>query len=44
MSDYISYNLVEVGYNVVKYIFFGFVKDVMFYLICRVEENIFVVG
>lgn len=33
MSDNISYNLVVNGYNVVKYLLFGLVKDVMLYLI-----------
>ena len=44
MSDHISYNMAEVGYNVAKYIPFGPVKDVMPYLIRRAEENTSVAG
>ena len=44
MSDHITYNLANEGYNVAKYIPFGPVKDVMPYLIRRAEENTSVSG
>ena len=39
MSDHITYNLAEAGYNVSKYIPFGPIKEMIPYLIRRAEEN-----
>lgn len=44
MSDQITYNLSENGYNVAKLIPFGPVKEVIPYLIRRAEENTSVAG
>ena len=44
MSDHISYNLSLSGYNVVKYVPYGPVKEVLPYLIRRAQENTSVKG
>ncbi len=44
MSDYISYNLAEAGYNVAKYVPYGPIKEVIPYLIRRAKENSSVTG
>ena len=44
MSDHISYNLSQSGYNVAKYVPYGPVKEVMPYLIRRADENTSVAG
>ena len=44
MSDHISYNLANQGYNVAKYVPFGPVKEVLPYLLRRADENTSVAG
>jgi len=44
MSDHISYNLADKGYNTVKYVPYGPVKEVLPYLIRRAEENTSIAG
>jgi len=44
MSDHISFNLANDGYNTVKYVPYGPVKDVLPYLIRRAEENTSIAG
>lgn len=44
MSDHISYNLSQGGFNVAKYVPYGPVKEVLPYLIRRAQENTSVKG
>ncbi len=44
MSDHITFNLVNAGFNVAKYVPYGPVKEVIPYLIRRAEENSSVTG
>lgn len=44
MSDNISYNLANAGYNVAKYVPYGPVESVMPYLFRRAEENTSIAG
>jgi len=44
MSDHISFNMAEDGYNVAKYLPFGPVRSVLPYLLRRTEENTSIAG
>jgi proline dehydrogenase len=44
MSDHISYNLAQAGYNVAKYVPYAPVREIVPYLIRRAEENTSVAG
>jgi proline dehydrogenase len=44
MSDHISYNLANSGFNVAKYLPYGPIREVIPYLIRRAQENTSVKG
>jgi len=44
MSDNLSFNLSDAGYNVAKYVPYGPIKAVMPYLFRRAQENTSVAG
>ncbi len=44
MSDHISFNLANAGFNVAKYVPYGPIREVLPYLIRRAEENTSVAG
>jgi proline dehydrogenase len=44
MSDHLTFNLADQGYNVAKYLPYGQIKDVIPYLVRRAQENASVTG
>lgn len=44
MSDHLTFNLADAGYNVAKYVVYGPVKETVPYLIRRAQENASVTG
>ena len=44
MSDHISFNMADEGYNVTKYIPYGPVRNILPYLLRRAEENTSIAG
>jgi proline dehydrogenase len=44
MSDNITFNLADAGYNAAKYVVYGPIKDVIPYLVRRTQENASVTG
>lgn len=44
MSDYITFNLADAGFNVAKYVPYGPIKEVVPYLIRRAKENTSITG
>lgn len=44
MSDFITFNLAQAGYNVAKYVPYGAIEEVVPYLIRRAQENTSITG
>ena len=44
MSDNITFNLAKAGFNVIKYVPYGTVQDVIPYLFRRAQENTAIAG